>query len=92
MLFKNHNPRSNRQVIVINQNVKLAPFLRRLNLLCHNEQKHQLPCTMEFVGEGTSATGSPVATYKCPLCSFCQGWVQDFNTGKPKPLWSKHQH
>lgn len=76
------------------QQTRLPEYYKNLNVLCACRDAHQLPLNMEFIGFSTSDKGAPMAVYACPYrgCNWREGYVRDFQTGKPRCLWGKKHH
>ncbi len=59
---------------------------KSLTTLC---SRNHLPTPMQFTGWARTASGHPVAEFKCGLCQAVNGFGMDFNTAQPKYLYSK---
>ncbi len=65
-------------------------FMKRLNLSCRSGIHPWLRTNMSFIAHSTSDNGQPMVVYACPVCSWREGWVQDYLTGSPRKLWGGH--
>jgi hypothetical protein len=83
-------PPVRRRVIVVEEPIRLAPFMRDLRPrpLCY-DASHVLPLEMVCIGQTHSDGGTPVAMYACPKCNHREGWCQDSHTGRPRRLFVK---
>ena len=91
---RRRNNRHGQQVVIIQQALKPVAWMKKLDLLCHNDGAHPLPVKMVCIATIPDATvlGGFRYIYACPFgrgngnaCEMREYWVQKNN--KPRRIW-----
>lgn len=86
--FQLARPVVQRQIVVVQQSLRLPSHMTRLRVICNGDggRQHPLPVLAQFKGPALSQNGTLVAKYACPLCAHRYFMAQN-PQGKVFQMW-----